>query len=254
MTTVCETPAGYAPAIDLLSGRTVLVTGADDEPGAGIAEACAAHGATVILLGRPGKKLEALYDRIDARHAQPALLPFDYGRVGADAFDELGDLLQEEFGRLDGLVHAAIDFGVLCPLPQYDPATWGQVMQHNFNAPYLLTRVCWPLLKRSDDAAVVFSTHATGRAGRPYWGAYGVSCAAIENLSQTWAAEVAGNAPVRFNTLDPGDIRIAARARVYPGEDPLALPEPASVAPAYVYLLGADSHGRSGEAWIVGTR
>jgi NAD(P)-dependent dehydrogenase (short-subunit alcohol dehydrogenase family) len=56
----------YQPAADLLQGRVVLITGASDGIGQAVAQAAAAHGATVLLHGRNVRKLEAVYDSIVA--------------------------------------------------------------------------------------------------------------------------------------------------------------------------------------------
>ena len=59
-------PDNYTPREDLLAGKTILVTGAGDGIGRAAALSYAAHGATVLLLGRTGSKLEAVYDDIEA--------------------------------------------------------------------------------------------------------------------------------------------------------------------------------------------
>ncbi|HEY3700328.1 MAG TPA: SDR family NAD(P)-dependent oxidoreductase, partial [Spongiibacteraceae bacterium] len=73
-------PANYQPAADLLHGRVILVTGAGDGIGRAAAIAFAAHGATVILLGKTIAKLEAVYDEIEnAGHPQPAIYALKLG-------------------------------------------------------------------------------------------------------------------------------------------------------------------------------
>ena len=68
----------YQPAADLLADRIILVTGAGDGIGAAAAKSFAAHGATVILLGRTIGKLEKVYDAIEeAGHPQPAIYPMN---------------------------------------------------------------------------------------------------------------------------------------------------------------------------------
>ena len=54
-------PAGFQPTAELLRGRVLLITGAGDGFGQAIATACAACGATTILLGRTLAKLERVY-------------------------------------------------------------------------------------------------------------------------------------------------------------------------------------------------
>lgn len=239
----------YQPSPDLLAGRTLLITGAGDGLGRAAALACARHGATVILLGRSQKKLETVYDIIERESlAAPLLMPVDLATARLSDFEQIASAIDHKFGRLDGVLHSAALLGNLAPLALYDLDVWIQVMQVNLNAPYLLTRACLPVLKKAGDASVVFTTSEVARAGRAYWGAYAAAGAALENLARTWADELAGSTNIRVNTLDPGAVRTALRARAYPGEDPASLPTPEERMPMYLYLMGPDSRAMTGQS------
>jgi NAD(P)-dependent dehydrogenase (short-subunit alcohol dehydrogenase family) len=236
----------YRPPADLLAGRVILVTGAGDGLGRAAALAFARHGATVILLGRTVKKLESVYDAIVAAgDPQPAITPLDLAKAGYAQLQDIADRVGESFGRLDGLLHSAAELGVLAPLELYDMEQWMKVFQVNLHAPTLLTRLCLPLLKKSKDASVVFTTSEVAAHGRPYWGAYAAAGAALENLVRIWAAEL-GDTTVRVNAFDPGAVRTNLRVRAYPGEDAKALPAPETRVGAYLYLIGPDSAGTRG--------
>lgn len=231
-----------------MKDRVILVTGAGSGIGEQVAKACAAHGATVVLLGRSMRKLEMVYDAIEAAGgAQPAIYPLNLEKAGAPEFSLLAQRMEIEFGRVDGLLHNAGNLGSLAPLNHYDLDVWGKVMQTNLHAPYLLTRAVLELLKRSSDASVVFTSADVGRHGRAYWGAYGVAYAGVENLVQMWASELETNTPVRVNSIDPGAVRTDLRAKAYPGEEPERLPTPNTIVDAYLYLLGPDSRGITGQ-------
>ena len=239
----------YQPSRDLLAGRVVLVTGAGDGLGRAASLAYARHGASVILVGRTQKKLEAVYDEIHAEQlAEPLLMPVDLATAGLRDYQAIASAIERQFGRLDGLLHSAATLGTLTPLALYDLETWQKVMQVNFNAAYLLTRACLGALEQSPQASVIFTTSEVARQGRAYWGAYAAAGAALENLAQVWADELSTNTRVRINTLDPGAVRSALRARAYPGENPLTLPAPEVVMPLYLYLMGPDSRGVTGQA------
>jgi NAD(P)-dependent dehydrogenase (short-subunit alcohol dehydrogenase family) len=239
----------YRPAADLLTGRVILVTGAGDGLGRAASLSFAGHGATVILLGRTVAKLNRVYDAIvDADGPQPAIYPMDLAGATVDDYEELAQVIDREFGRLDGLLHNAAVLGTLTPLGLYDTKVWHQVLRVNLNAPFLLTRACEALLKRAPDASLLFTSCAVGRKGRAYWGAYGVSKFAVEGLMQIWADELE-TAGVRCNSIDPGPVRTGLRARAYPGEDPGRLKTPEAAMSAYLYLMGPDSRGVSGEAF-----
>jgi len=239
----------YQPSRDLLAGRVVLVSGAGDGLGRSASLAYARHGATIILVGRTQKKLEAVYDEILAEQlVEPLLMPLDLAKAGLHEFEKIAAAIEHEFGRLDGLLHSAATLGTLTPLALYDLETWQRVMQVNFNAAYLLTRASLGVLEKSEDASVIFTTSKLARQGRAYWGAYAAAGAALESLSQVWADELCTNTNIRMNTLDPGAVRSTLRARAYPGENPLTVPAPEEVMPQYLYLMGPDSRGITGQA------
>ncbi len=238
----------YSPPADLLADRVILITGAGDGIGRVAALTCAAHGATVILLGRTIGKLERVYDEIEqAGHPQPAIYPMNLEGATAKDYADLAATLEREFGRLDGLLHNAALLGSLSPMAHQDIDLWFKVMQVNLNAPFLLTRACLGLLMQAPDASIVFTSDQVGRSGRAYWGAYGVSKAGIEGMSQILAQELETNTQVRVNSLDPGAVRTRMRTLAYPGENALANVPPETVMPAYLYLLGPDSRGITGQ-------
>ena len=242
-----ETMKDYQAKADLLTDRIILISGAGDGIGAAAAKSCAAHGATVILLGRTTRKLEAVYDAIEAAgHPQAAIYPMNLEGAAPKDYEDLANTIEKEFGRLDGLLHNAALLGTLTPLGQYDVEQWSKVMQVNLNAPFLMTQACLDLLKKSDDASVLFTSSSVGRKGRAYWGAYGISKAANENMMQIWADELESNTPVRVNSINPGAVRTGMRTRAYPGEDPNTLPKPDAILATYLYLLGPDSKGVTG--------
>ncbi len=239
----------YASAPHLLASRVILVTGAGDGIGRAAALAFAAQGASVILLGRTTTKLEQVYDEIKG-HGWPeaAILPLDLAQATPMHYDQLAQTVEMEFGHLDGLLHNAADAGTLTPIELYEPDTWYRVMQVNLHAAWLLTRACLPLLRKSTDASIVFTTADVGREGRAYWGAYGVSEFGLEGLMQILATELATEGRIRVNSLNPGAVRTGMRARTYPGEDAGKLPQPEDIMPAYLYLMGPDSCKVNGQA------
>ncbi len=242
----------YQPRPDLLQDRVILVTGAAGAIGGAAAKAFAAHGATVVLMDNRQVKTERVYDAIVAAgQPQPAICPLDLEKASPDHYVQVADMLSDEFGRLDGILHAAGMLGTLTPLDHYDLALWSRVMQVNLNAAYLVTRSCLPLLRQSDDASVVFNSAREGRKGKAYWGAYGISHAAIENLMEIFADELESNTRIRVNSIDSGPVRGRLRALAYPGEDPNSLPEADSIMADYLYLMGPDSKGITGQRFSV---
>jgi NAD(P)-dependent dehydrogenase (short-subunit alcohol dehydrogenase family) len=239
----------YHPPIDLLAGRVILITGAGSGIGRAVSRDCAAHGATVILLGPIQRQLEAVYDAIEAAgHPQPAIYVLDLEKATPADYHGLANSLAQGLGRLDGLLHNAALLPFLSRIDDYEPEVWGQVLQVNLHAPFLLSQACLPLLRASPDASLLFTSDAVGRRGKAYWGAYGVAKAGIERLMQILAEELEGSSRIRVNSIDPGPVRTDLRIRVYPGADPTAWTLPEQITGEYLYLLGPDAKGVTGQA------
>jgi len=239
----------YAPEAGSHAGRVVLVTGASDGIGQALSLALARQGATVALLGRTQRKLVRTYDRIVAEGGPPpALLPFNLETAAAPEYEALFEAIDREFGRLDGLAHVAGILGDLSPIEQYDVPTWCKVLHVNLTAAFLLTRALLPLLRKSDDASIVFTSSTVGRAGRAYWGAYAASKFGTEGLMQVLAHEMADTTRIRVNSLNPGPTRTTMRRQAFPAEDAARLPEPGSVLAPYLFLLGAAGRNINGAA------
>jgi NAD(P)-dependent dehydrogenase (short-subunit alcohol dehydrogenase family) len=240
----------YQPPPDLLADRALLVTGAAHGIGRAVAIACARHGASLVLVDRDLPALEATDDAIQAAGAPPAILHgMDLEGAAPEHYGELGEAVETQLGRLDGLVSCAAVLGALTPLEYYDPGLWARTLQVDLNAPFLLLQACLPALRRSADASVVLSTADVGRRGRAFWGAYAVANAGLERLVEVLAAELATNTAVRVNSLDPGPAQTWLRRSAYPAENPAALPGPETVTPAYLWLLGPDSRPHTGKGF-----
>lgn len=239
----------YQASQKLLEDRVILVTGASDGIGKAAALSFTEHGATVILLGRNLSKLEQVHDQIaDAGHPQPAIYPMDLEGAQPDHYEEMALKIDKEFGRIDGLLHNAGALGALSPIEHYDIEQWHRVIQVNLHAAFMMTQACLPVLRKAKDASIVFTSSSVGRKGRAYWGAYAVSKFAIEGLMQVLADELEANTNIRVNSINPGRVRTAMRASAYPGENPNTLPWPKEIMAPYLFLMGPDSRGVTGQA------
>ena len=243
-------PRDYEYPTDVLRDRIVLITGASDGIGRALALEAARLGAQVILHGRNAAKLEKVYDDVEAIDGapRPSIAVMDLATADSNAYQSLADSLAAEFGRLDGLVLNAGILGDRFSIEQYDPALWQQVMHVNVTSAFVLAQVCLPLLHESDDASIIFTSSGVGRQGRAFWGAYAVSKFATEGLSQVLADEHR-QGPLRVNCVNPGATRTGMRLAAYPAEDRDALKTPEDILPAYIFLLGPDSKGITGESF-----
>ncbi len=239
----------YQAPENILQDRIILVTGAGDGIGRVAAKTFAAHGATVILLGRTLEKLESVYDEIEATgHPQPALVPLNLESAQEHDYIELTNTLEQEFGRLDGILHNAGILGVRTPIESYDPVIWQQVMQVNLNAPFMLTQTLMPLFERSDNASIIFTSSGVGRTGKAYWGAYAASKFATEGLMQTLADELENVTNIRANCINPGATRTKMREAAYMAENPATVTPAEDIMPLYLYLMSKDSIEINGQS------
>ena len=242
-------PRSYTYPDDLLKDRIILVTGSSDGIGKALALEAAALGAQVILHGRSVPKLEKVYDAIEEIDGapRPSIAVLDLESANSQSYITLADSLADEFGRLDGLVHNAGILGDRFSIEQYDAVTWQKVMHVNVTATFALTQVLLPLLQKSADPSVIFTSSGVGRQGRAFWGAYAVSKFATEGLSQVLAAEHDAD-KLRVNCVNPGGTRTKMRLAAYPAEDRDLLKTPDEVLAPYLFLLGPDAKGVSGES------
>jgi NAD(P)-dependent dehydrogenase (short-subunit alcohol dehydrogenase family) len=242
-------PETYSAPPNLLHDRIILITGASDGIGRALAVRVAELGAQVVLHGRNVQKLEKVYDAIEAIDGapRPSIAVVDLATADSAGYLSLAENLQQEFGRLDGLVHNASLLGSRFSIEQYDVVEWQRVMHVNVTAAFALTQVCLPLLNQAEDPSIIFTTSGVGRTGRAFWGAYAPSKFAIEGLSQVLADEHK-HGKIRVNCVNPGATRTKMRLAAYPAEDRDALKRPEEILATYIYLLGPDSKGITGKS------
>jgi NAD(P)-dependent dehydrogenase (short-subunit alcohol dehydrogenase family) len=238
----------YQAPANLLQERVILVTGAGQGIGQEAARAYAAHGATVILMGKSKKKLEKVYDQIEqAGHPQPAIFPLDLAKAEEAEFTAMAQGIREQLGRLDGILHNAAMLESLGPIQDETLETWLKVLRVNLAAPFALTRACLPLLKAAPDASVIFTSDEHGHEPTAFWGAFAVSKAGLEAQMRIWAQELETLPSPRFNALIPFPVTTPQRIRTHPGEKPGFRPLPDVLMPWHLYLMGPDSRAVRGQ-------
>ena len=227
-----------------LTDKTILITGASDGIGKATAIECAKQGATVIIHGKTVPKLEHLYDEIiQSGYTEPVIYPLDFEKITPEDCDTLKEVIDKEFGRLDGLFNNAGWLGASTPIQQYDLKLWFRVMQINLNATFMLTQACLPLLNHEDPSSIVFTLDNKNTA---YWGAYGVSKAGLRSLMEILADEMESTS-INVKGLIPGVVKTAFRTRAFPAEDSTSLTTPEEVAKVATFLLSENSKTISGE-------
>lgn len=240
----------YQAPSQLLDGKIILVTGAGDGIGKTAAITYAKHGATVILLGRTIKKLEAVYDYIEKQqYPQAAIVPLNLDGAVEHDFQELANTIESEFGHLDGILHNASILGERCGLASYDQALFEKVMRVNVTSQLILTQALLPLMQKAKTASIAFTSSGVGRTAKANWGAYAISKFATEAMTQLFASELSTTSPsIRVNAINPGATRTNMRANAFPSEAPETLATPEDIMPLYLYLMGDDSASVNGQS------
>jgi len=174
-----------------LSARKILITGAAGGLGSALALDCSRRGADLILLDKNRQGLGEVSDKITAQGCSaPGLYPLDLAGVGLLEFNDLADVITSYLEGLDALIHCAVEFDGLRPIDQLEPAQWLKSMQVNVNAPWLLSRVCLPLLKQSPDARLFFMLENIEKVSGAFWGVYGTGKTALAGLVRQFQEEL----------------------------------------------------------------
>ncbi|WDE13662.1 YciK family oxidoreductase [Thalassomonas haliotis] len=230
-----------------LTDKTILVTGAGDGIGRQAALTYAELGATVILLGKTVKKLEAVYDEIVALgYPEPAIIPLDMKGATRQNYIDMAATISQQFGKLDGALLNASMLGELTPFTQIHEQIWNDVMQVNVNAQFLMSQALVPSLLLAPNASLIFTSSSVGSKGRAYWGPYSVSKFATEGLMEVISDEYE-NSSLRCNAINPGATCTNMRASAFPAEDKSQLRTAKEIMPLYVYLMSDDSKDVTGQ-------
>ncbi len=218
--------------------KIALVTGASKGIGAATAKALARAGAHVVMVARNADALELVEEEIHAAGGSATIAPLDM--ADGDNIAKLSAAIANRWKRLDILVLNAATLGTLSPIAAIDTKELNRLFTLNVLAQHATIAACEPLLRRAEQGRVIAMTSSVARTPRAYWGAYGASKAALENLVTAFGEEMRSVSNVRTAIIDPGATRTQMRARAFPGEDAATLKDPAVVADAIIELLRRD--------------
>jgi NAD(P)-dependent dehydrogenase (short-subunit alcohol dehydrogenase family) len=218
-----------------LAGKLALVTGASRGIGAATAETLAGAGAHVILVARTAGALEEVEDRIHEAGGSATIAPIDLSQ--GESIGKLAAAIGHRWQALDVMVLNAAMLGSLSPVEHIDPKEYARILTLNVAANQALIAAFDTMMRRSERADVVAITSSVGAEPRAFWGAYGSSKAALENLVLSYGDETAHSGRVRVHIVDPGATRTRMRQLAFPGEEPDSVKPPEVVAEAIVDRL-----------------
>ncbi|MEU7146143.1 SDR family oxidoreductase [Nocardia sp. NPDC046473] len=216
----------------VFAGRCVVVTGGGSGIGRATALAFARQGAAKVVV--TGRRLEPLQE---TAQVYEAIVP-----VVADVRTEEGaEMVAEainDSAALDVLVHNA---GVVrgSPLESFELADVTAVWETNVVGPMVLTRRLLPQMKSPGANIVLVSSVVGQRYAVPGTSIYGASKSAVDNLTRSWAVELAGRG-IRVNAVAPGGIKSAAM-KMQPSAEQLR----------QMFLVGRRGEPEEVAGWII---
>lgn len=231
-----------------LRDKIALITGASRGLGRALAVEFAHQGASVVINSRStsAADLAETEQQLRALHA-PVLRVIADVSQRADVERLAGEALAR-FGRVDVLVNNASALGPT-PMPYLADTPieeFESVMRTNVTGPFMLTRALVGQMLARGAGSIINVTSDASIVGYATWGAYGVSKAALDQLTRVWTAELKDTG-VRINSIDPGDMDTAMKRASEPDGDTSQWAKPETVTPVFVYLASDESARVSGQ-------
>ncbi|MGW1954595.1 SDR family oxidoreductase [Streptomyces sp. NPDC001920] len=240
-------------ALPELSGKVALVTGASRGIGYGVAEALVARGDRVVITGRGEDALKEAVEQLGAERAV-----YVAGKAHDEAHQALAvERAMEAFGRVDFLVNNAGTNPVFGPLADLDLGVARKVFETNVISALGFAQKTWHAWQKDNGGAIVNIASVAGIAPSPFIAAYGVSKAAMINLTQQMAHEFAPK--VRVNAIAPAVVKTKFAQALYEGREdeaaaayPLGrLGVPSDIGGATAFLTSDQSDWVTGQTLVV---
>jgi NAD(P)-dependent dehydrogenase (short-subunit alcohol dehydrogenase family) len=182
------------------AGRGVIVTGGGRGIGQATAQAFAAEGADVLVLGRTAADLEDTVAQITADGGQAWLLPCDV--TNEVQVEETVTRAASRWDRIDVLINnAGIDDDT--PFLEIDRARWRAVIDTNLTGVFLMSQAVAREMATSGGGVILHTASIDASGGDGPYAAYNSSKAGLLGLNRTMALELAAHG-IRSNCVSPG--------------------------------------------------
>lgn len=228
-----------------ISNQTVLITGGSRGLGRALGQALAKAGARVVLVARGAAELDSALAEIRAAGGVVQGIVADV--ADKNQAHRIAHEAAELLGPVDILVNAASTLGrtPLRLLLDTECEDLERVLQTNVVGPFRLIKLLGGGMALRGRGLVLNVSSDAAVEAYENWGAYGLSKAAIDHLTRTFAAEFAGSA-VRFLSVDPGEMDTKMHSDAIPDADPTTLAQPADVAQRIVEMIGDEGRAPNG--------
>jgi 7-alpha-hydroxysteroid dehydrogenase len=189
-----------------LEGMAVLVTGGGSGIGAACAARLAADGAAVTICGRTEAKLEATAKRVEAGAGHGGSIQLIAGDVTIEGdVERIVARAAEPTGALDGCIANAGGGGGMRPYQLQDTEEFLRVLHLNVLSTMLCVKYSTRHMVEAGGGSFIGMSSIAGHVTHPYFGAYCVGKAGIEEMMKN-AADEFGSRRIRFNSIRPGFI------------------------------------------------
>ena len=227
---------------DFLLNKNILITGATSGIGKSLTKYLSEHGANILMLSKDESKLDVLYDEIVKKYnTDPYIFKCDLHKLNEDSALEINKIINENYSGIDAVIFNAAALDKMSHIESYDLTTWEKILKINLTSIFLLAKNLIPLLKESSNPRIIFTTSSVGRKGKAFWGAYSVSKAGLNALSEIIADEVESVSNIKVFNFDPKATRSKMRSLAYPAENPSTIKDPLKLMDYYLWMLSEDS-------------
>ena len=223
--------------------KNILITGASSGIGKSLAINLSKFGANVIMLSKNEKALDSVYDEIKEKYnTEPMIIKCDLTDLNEIKSQEITDIIGENYSRLDAIIHNAAILEKMSNIENYDLVTWEKVLKVNLTSAFILSKYLIPLMKSSLVPRIIFTTSSVGRNGKAFWGAYSVSKAGINALSEILSDELETISNMKVFNFDPKATQTSMRSLAFPAEDRDSQKKPDSLIEYYLWMLSEKSN------------
>ena len=228
--------------LNLLKNKNILITGASNGIGKSLSENLSKYGANVIMLSRNENALDAIYDSLKEKYkTDPCILKCDLEDLDDKKSQEIANIISKNYQNLDSVIHNAAILEKMSDIESFDLQTWNKVMSVNLTSAFILSKYLIPLMKSSITPRIIFTTSSVGKKAKAFWGAYSVSKAGVNALSNILNDELESISNIKIFNFDPKATQTNMRALAYPAEDPSTIKNPDQLINYYLWMLSEKS-------------
>ena len=225
-----------------LKEKNILITGASSGIGRSLAINLSKFGANVLMLSRNESALDSIYDEIKEKYkVDPCILKCDLENLDDNKSREIVNIILENYKSLDAVIHNASLLEKMADIQSYDSKTWEKVLKVNLTSSFILSKHIIPLMRSSSNPRIIFTTSSVGNKGKAFWGAYSVSKAGINALSEILADELESVSNIKIFNFNPKATQTSMRALAYPAEDPALVKQTDDLMDYYLWMLSEES-------------